>query len=542
MDPLLTDRRYQLLEARLGAGTTPENAHTSHSQQEPNSGSAGGSVPTRIDQQFSSPKEKEEVIATDSRNSVGGSNSGSRMSVKREDKENNKRPLDFDNGDSLGSPEGKSPKTKKTEEIDSGSRGPHGVKNTIKSYFVKSHGTGPGTGAGTGTVGTGVGTGVGEGGAFQHMGTAKTSPTTLVSATSISTTTNTTANTSVSGGAASAKASHERSLNLIDLKKQLEGARMGRELAEAKVQRLEEEVHLYQEECKSAADRTGRLVRSLEEVHRKMAVQDFRRRRDRLALDCVRLGKIVPFRNGPTTISDVWEEGYSLKELSKRQVKLLERKEELEGRKKRVQNQRRAAKRSNEAGGGEEREETINNDLDLDLTTESEVIKTHFEQLRRDEGSLAEERRMLESEKAVHQKELKRCQCEERSRFYRDLPQLNDRYLLTSMLGRGGFSEVWKALDLLELKEVAVKIHQLNPSWSEERKQSYIKHVTREYTIHRDMRHPRVVQLFDVFEIDVNCFATVLEYCRGIDLDEKLKRQKTIPEKDAKAILMQIVS
>jgi hypothetical protein len=40
--------------------------------------------------------------------------------------------------------------------------------------------------------------------------------------------------------------------------------------------------------------------------------------------------KIVPMRTGPTTMSDVWEEGYSLKELSKRQVKLLERKEELE--------------------------------------------------------------------------------------------------------------------------------------------------------------------------------------------------------------------
>lgn len=26
------------------------------------------------------------------------------------------------------------------------------------------------------------------------------------------------------------------------------------------------------------------------------------------------------------------------------------------------------------------------------------------------------------------------------------------------MLGRGGFSEVWKALDLVELKEVAVKV------------------------------------------------------------------------------------
>jgi serine/threonine protein kinase len=56
------------------------------------------------------------------------------------------------------------------------------------------------------------------------------------------------------------------------------------------------------------------------------------------------------------------------------------------------------------------------------------------------------------------------------------------------------------------------------------------------------MKHPRVVQLFDVFEIDMNSFATVLEYCRGIDLDEKLKRHKSVPEKDAKAIFMQILS
>lgn len=51
-----------------------------------------------------------------------------------------------------------------------------------------------------------------------------------------------------------------------------------------------------------------------------------------------------------------------------------------------------------------------------------------------------------------------------------------------------------------------------------------------------------MVRLFDVFEIDVNSFATVLEYCRGIDLDEKLKTCKMIPEKDAKTIVMQIVS
>ena len=78
--------------------------------------------------------------------------------------------------------------------------------------------------------------------------------------------------------------------------------------------------------------------------------------------------------------------------------------------------------------------------------------------------------------------------------------------------------------------------------WTEDRKQSYIKHVTREYKIHRDMDHPRVVQFYDVFEIDDNSFATVLEYCRGTDLDEKLKREKYIPEKEARFVLLQIIS
>ena len=78
--------------------------------------------------------------------------------------------------------------------------------------------------------------------------------------------------------------------------------------------------------------------------------------------------------------------------------------------------------------------------------------------------------------------------------------------------------------------------------WTEERKQSYIKHVTREYKIHRDMDHPRVVQFYDVFEIDDNSFATVLEYCRGTDLDEKLKREKYMPEKEARFVLLQMIS
>lgn len=50
------------------------------------------------------------------------------------------------------------------------------------------------------------------------------------------------------------------------------------------------------------------------------------------------------------------------------------------------------------------------------------------------------------------------------------------------------------------------------------------------------------MKLYDVFEIDANSFCTVLEYCDGHDLDFYLKQHKTIPEKEARAIIMQVIS
>ena len=120
--------------------------------------------------------------------------------------------------------------------------------------------------------------------------------------------------------------------------------------------------------------------------------------------------------------------------------------------------------------------------------------------------------------------------------------KLHDRYIPLYQLGKGGFSEVWRAYDLVKLREVAVKIHQVDPRWSEAKIENYTKHVAREYEIHRDVRHPRIVSLYDVFEIDKDSFATVLECCDGTDLDTLLQERKKLPERHARAILLQILS
>ena len=45
----------------------------------------------------------------------------------------------------------------------------------------------------------------------------------------------------------------------------------------------------------------------------------------------------------------------------------------------------------------------------------------------------------------------------------------------------------------------------------------------------RELAHPRIVGLLDIFEIDTHTFATVLETCRGGDLESYLKEHQVQP-------------
>ncbi|OAY37471.1 serine/threonine-protein kinase TOUSLED isoform X4 [Manihot esculenta] len=245
--------------------------------------------------------------------------------------------------------------------------------------------------------------------------------------------------------------------------------------------------------------------------------------------DSLRLGNVGVIRAG-TVISETWEDGQVLKDLNNHLRHLLETKEAIERQRKSLK------KRQSDKGDGTDAEL---GGQEEDFFIQDEIFKSRLASIKREEEIILRERDRYELEKGRLIREMKRIRDEDGSHF-NNFQILNHRYALLNLLGRGGFSEVYKAYDLIEHRYVACKLHGLNAQWSEDKKQSYIRHAIREYNIHKTLVHNHIVRLWDIFEIDHNTFCTVLEYCSGKDLDAVLKATPILPEREARIIIVQI--
>ena len=161
----------------------------------------------------------------------------------------------------------------------------------------------------------------------------------------------------------------------------------------------------------------------------------------------------------------------------------------------------------------------------LERSVRDESLKLALVSVRAELVAVAERRRALEPERAVLLLELNRHKNEAASRW-RHRPCIGrdgaPQYQLLRLLGRGGFSEVWHAVDLCGGREVAVKLHQLQDSWvstlpfyagssacfvvhqsllvpslvqPHQKKASFVRHALRESEIQFQMRHPHIVGL-----------------------------------------------
>ncbi|KAA8550116.1 hypothetical protein F0562_001800 [Nyssa sinensis] len=246
--------------------------------------------------------------------------------------------------------------------------------------------------------------------------------------------------------------------------------------------------------------------------------------------DSLRLGNVGVIRAG-TVISETWEDGQAMKDLNAHLRHLLEMKESVERQRKLLK------KRQSDKGDGIDAETGVQEE---DIIIQDEIYKSRLASIKREEESFIRERDRYELEKGRLIREMKRIRDEDGSRF-NNFQILNHRYALLNLLGKGGFSEVYKqAYDLVEHRYVACKLHGLNAQWSEDKKQSYIRHAIREYNIHKTLVHHHIVRLWDIFEIDQNTFCTVLDYCSGKDLDAVLKATPVLPEREARIIIVQI--
>ncbi|XP_029566972.1 serine/threonine-protein kinase tousled-like 1-B [Salmo trutta] len=281
--------------------------------------------------------------------------------------------------------------------------------------------------------------------------------------------------------------------------------------------------------------------------------------REKSMQDRLRLGHFTTVRHG-ASFTEQWTDGFAFQNLVKQQEWINQQREEIEKQRKLLAKRKPPSssnsqapttnsepkQRKTKAVNGAENDPFLKPSLPQLLTLaeyheQEEIYKLRLGHLKKEEAEIQAELERLERVRNLHIRELKRINNEDSSQF-KDHPTLNERYLLLHLLGRGGFSEVYKAFDLIEQRYAAVKIHQLNKNWREEKKENYHKHACREYRIHKQLDHPRIVKLYDYFSLDTDTFCTVLEYCEGNDLDFYLKQHKLMSEKEARSIVMQIVN
>uniref|UniRef100_A0A8D3CH39 Tousled like kinase 1 n=1 Tax=Scophthalmus maximus TaxID=52904 RepID=A0A8D3CH39_SCOMX len=281
--------------------------------------------------------------------------------------------------------------------------------------------------------------------------------------------------------------------------------------------------------------------------------------REKSMQDRLRLGHFTTVRHG-ASFTEQWTDGYAFQNLVKQQESINQQREDIERQRKLLAKRKPPSssnsqapttnsepkQRKTKAVNGAENDPFLKPSLPQLLTLaeyheQEEIFKLRLGHLKKEEAEIQAELERLERVRNLHIRELKRINNEDSSQF-KDHPTLNERYLLLHLLGRGGFSEVYKAFDLIEQRYAAVKIHQLNKNWREEKKENYHKHACREYRIHKELDHPRIVKLFDYFSLDTDTFCTVMEYCEGNDLDFYLKQHKLMSEKEGRSIVMQIVN
>eukprot|EP00435_Cladocopium_sp_Y103_P068817 s148_g32.t1 len=330
---------------------------------------------------------------------------------------------------------------------------------------------------------------------------------------------------------------------------------------EKEMKRLQQELN----EQKSLAVRRGQLLsQSLVEL----AKVDREKIRTKLYHDQLRLGK---YKNSSMVFgqTDTWEGGSEAEMIEQQKVKLREERESVELTRRSLPRQTKKAEKEDDekdlraqgstfhpasfARGtplmqdGKDKEANPEED---DTMETREVCAHRLEYIKREDlaikDSLEERENRLVADRMLHLKQKSLVNSEDRSRFRHYQQLQGGRYQLLNMslgdaniavIGRGGFSEIYKAFDLDQSLGYCAPVRM-----SEAQRVDLVRWALRECEIQKKLQHPRIVELRDCFPLDSHAYVLVLELCEGETLDHRLKMSGPMLEKEAKTIIVQILS
>ena len=251
-----------------------------------------------------------------------------------------------------------------------------------------------------------------------------------------------------------------------------------------------------------------------------------------------KLGKILGIRfSSHGQIKENYDEGEAIIEINEQLEKIKYQKEELEKQKRKHDYNKKKIKSNIEHSQYQNEENEEEKDT-------KDILNYKMNIIQKEENELKEKKSKLELEKSIFNRELILYNQETNCIFSQNkegFPLLDKRYQIIGLIGKGGYSEVYKAYDIVNHNIVACKLHQLNQNWKDEIKDNYIKHTIRENQIHQEINHHNIVKHYGTIDIDNNSFCTILEFCTGPDLSSYLQKNKNISEKEARIIMLQIL-
>jgi len=299
---------------------------------------------------------------------------------------------------------------------------------------------------------------------------------------------------------------------------------------EKDIKRLQQDLS---EQKALAVKRGHMLAQTLVEL----AKVDREKTRTKLYHDQLRLGKYKTSTFGQT---DTWEGGSEAETIEQQRVKLREERESVETTRRSLPRQTKKAENQKEE---EENKEGKDKEAEEDDTMEIREVCAHrLEYIKREDLAIKERENRLMAERTLHLKQRMLVNSEDRSRFRHYQQLQGGRYQLLNMIGRGGFSEIYKAFDLDQMCFCAIKINEIDAKMSEAQRVDLVRWALRECEIQKQLQHPRIVQLRDCFPLDSHAYVLVLELCEGETLDLRLKMSGPMLEKEAKTIIVQILS